>query len=383
MKKFEEIIIFVAGASPQIITETIYALATLKKPIYPDQIYIITTTAGREIIRKTLIQRKILDSLFEEYNIVPVSLKEDNFLIPKNAAGEEIDDIKTAEDNESMAELITSFLREKAGDHRLRLHCSIAGGRKTMSFYLGAALQLFGRSWDRLYHVIVSPPEFESHPDFFFKPRKNRFLTILNTKGQSSSLPTEKATIHLIDLPFIRLGRKIQLKSASFKELVAESQTEIELSLLQPEIKIRLSTRRLEVQDSFFQLPPTLLFIYTAFLKQKTHNCQYPEKRFCLDCTSCYAETSELFEPAKLNSLKSDYLKISGGQEFRWTAFISRWKAGIPAEVIRQYISKINRQIESQLGDETLTSLCKITSRRQYAGTRYGLKIDKNKIYID
>lgn len=383
MKNFEEIFIFVAGGSPQIITETIYALATLKKPVYPDQIYIITTTAGRDIIRKALIQRNILASLFDEYNIVPVSLKEDNFLIPRNATGEEIDDIKTTEDNESMAELITSFVREKASNNRLRLHCSLAGGRKTMSFYLGAALQLFGRPWDKLYHVIVSPPEFESHPDFFYKSKKNRFLTVINTKGQTLSLPTDKAKIHLIDLPFIRLGKKIQLKSASFKELVAESQTEIELSLLQPEIKAKLSTRRLEVWGSFFQLTPTLLFIYTAFLKQKTHNCQCPEKKFCLDCTACYAETSELFAPAKLNSLKSEFLKIIGGQEFRWTAFISRWKAGIPTEVIRQYISKINRQIESQLGDETLASLCKITSQRQYAGTRYGLKIDKNKIYID
>ncbi|WP_442891844.1 CRISPR-associated ring nuclease [Dissulfurispira sp.] len=40
-----------------------------------------------------------------------------------------------------------------------------------MSFYMGAALQLFGRPWDRLYHVLVTP-EFESNPEFFTSQRK-------------------------------------------------------------------------------------------------------------------------------------------------------------------------------------------------------------------
>ncbi len=145
MEKFKEILVFVAGASPQIITETIYALAIQKKPVYPDEIFIITTSTGKNIIKKTLIEKRILEALFSEYKIPPVTIEDTSFIIPRNSEGQELDDIRTKEDNEILAKLITSFLREKCQDHRTRLHCSIAGGRKTMSFYLGSALQLFGR----------------------------------------------------------------------------------------------------------------------------------------------------------------------------------------------------------------------------------------------
>ena len=374
--------VFVAGASPQIITETIYALATLKKPVFPDEIYIITTTTGKDIIKKTLLERGILKSLFQEYKIPPVAIEDKNFLIPQSSSGEEIEDIKTREDNEALAELITSFIREKTSDPKLRLHCSIAGGRKTMSFYLGASLQLFGRPWDKLYHVIVSP-EFESHPDFFYKPKENQELIIRAKDGKFKKVNTREARIFLAELPFIRLGHKLRLRSTSFRELVEESQAEIELSLLQPELEINLTTRRAQVGDSFFTLPPTLMFIYYIFLKQKTECCQRLNQTLCLNCTECYAEPSDLFLPEKFTRYKTDFLSIQGNQESRWLTFTSRWKSGLSAEVIRQYISKINRLIESQLSDETLSSLCKISSQRIYAGTRYGLKIDKNKIRLE
>ncbi len=382
MKKFRELFIFVGGVSPQIITETIYALATLKKPVYPDEIFIITTAIGKRIIKKTLIENHILESLFSEYKIPPITIKDDQFLIPRDSEGQELDDIKTKEDNEIMAELITSFIREKTRDHCVRLHCSIAGGRKTMSFYLGAALQLFGRPWDKLYHVIVSP-EFESHPEFFYKPKKNRILTKRTTDGKTIKINTDEARIYLADLPFIRLGHKLQLKSTSFKELVAEGQKEIELSLLQPELLVNLSLRKVRVGNSFFLLTPQLMFIYSIFLQQKTSRCPRPEREFCLDCTDCYFEPLELFRAEKLPELKENFLKVFKHREWQWLGFISRWKSGIAVDVIRQYISKINKQIENQLEDESLSSLCKITSQRIYAGTRYGIKIDKNKIRIE
>lgn len=103
MKALEEVLVFVAGASPQIITETIYALSTQKKPIYPDRIYIITTTTGKNIIEKHLLEEGKLKALLEEYNLPSVSIEDISFLIPRNAAGEPIDDIKTSEDNETLA----------------------------------------------------------------------------------------------------------------------------------------------------------------------------------------------------------------------------------------------------------------------------------------
>jgi CRISPR-associated protein (TIGR02584 family) len=58
-------------------------------------------------------------------------------------------------------------VRELTADPDCAIHASIAGGRKTMGFYLGYALSLFGRPQDRLSHVLVSSP-FESNQNFFY-----------------------------------------------------------------------------------------------------------------------------------------------------------------------------------------------------------------------
>lgn len=53
--KFKEVFIFVAGTTPQIITETIYALIQQDPPVYPDEIHVITTTHGKNSLRKILL----------------------------------------------------------------------------------------------------------------------------------------------------------------------------------------------------------------------------------------------------------------------------------------------------------------------------------------
>jgi CRISPR-associated protein (TIGR02584 family) len=52
-------------------------------------------------------------------------------------------------------------------DPDTEIHVSIAGGRKTMGYYLGYALSLYGRPQDRLSHVLVSDP-YETNRDFYY-----------------------------------------------------------------------------------------------------------------------------------------------------------------------------------------------------------------------
>jgi CRISPR-associated protein (TIGR02584 family) len=52
MKK--EIFIFIVGTTPQIATETLYALHHKNPPIHPDEILIITTVIGKKGLKKTL-----------------------------------------------------------------------------------------------------------------------------------------------------------------------------------------------------------------------------------------------------------------------------------------------------------------------------------------
>jgi len=382
MTKFKETLVFVAGATPQIITETIYALSQKKPAVYPDEIFIITTSTGKRVIIDSLIKGKILESLIEEYDLPPVHLSEENFIVPRDNQGQEIDDIKTTEDNEIIGDLIISFIKEKTKDQSVRLHCSLAGGRKTMSFYLGSALQLFGRPWDRLYHVLVDPA-FESHPDFFYKPKKNKYIQVKDKDGRIRRLSTKQARIYLAELPFIRLSQKLKLQKASFRELVAESQREIDLATVQPELIINLKDRRITIGEKTIYFQPMLLFIYVAFVDQKLNKCPYKDRPYCHNCSDCYEELAILFGRENLIRLAVYFRSLYGGAPLKFEDFIKRYPHGLDVTVVRQYLSKLKKIFQKELADESLWSYFIVQAKKIYGASRYGIRAEKCKISIE
>lgn len=399
MKKFKEILIFVAGATPQIITETIYALSQQEPHVFPDEVYIITTSTGRKRIEDTLIEKGILKELTAEYDLPQIELSENSFITVKDAEGNEIDDIREGSDTEAIGDLITSFIRDKTKDSTARLHCSLAGGRKTMSFYMGSALQLFGRPWDKLYHVLVTP-EFESNPGFFYKPKKDRMLTppipLINKEGRGEisgksgkgehgglkPLNTKDAEIYLAELPFIRLSQKLSLHGKGFKELVAEGQREIDTATMQPLLTVKLREGTVYIGDIPIDMVPIQLMIYTAYLRQKLDHCKYPENVYCLNCVDCFLPIVDLSSRPALEKMSKDYRTIYSIQPSRADDLLDKCKEGLRMEIIRSNISKINRAIKEQLMDDTLLPYYTITTVKQYASSRYGVRVEKGKVRI-
>ena len=382
MKKqgHKNIFIFIAGSTPQVITETVYSLAVKKPPVYPDEIYIITTEKGMRIVNDALIKKGLLQKLIDEYRLPAITLQEDSFVIPKDASGSLLDDIRDSNENEIMGDLISSFIREKAKDTSAALHCSIAGGRKTMSFYLGSALQLFGRPWDKLYHILVTP-EFENHPDFFYKPKEERMLEGVGANGRSPLLNTKDAQIHLAELPFIRLKDKLSLQGKGFRELVAEGQKEIDIATIQPELRINLSKRTVSIGDKTIKFMPVHLMIYTSYLRQKLNRCKFPERQYCLDCTECFPSLLEIATKPALEEMAKDYIKMCPSKV---DILLNKYKEGLSIEVIRQAISKIKKAFNNELADETLSVCYSITtSLRGYSNTRHGIRAEKGKIRIE
>jgi CRISPR-associated protein Csx14 len=374
-KKFREIFIFIAGTTPQVITETICALCGKEPPVYPDELYIITTTTGKRKAQEALMGEGILRGFVEEYELPAVLLKESSFIVPAGHSDLPLDDIRSASENELMGDCITSFIREKSADNGVRLHCSLAGGRKTMSFYLGAALQLFGRPWDKLYHVLVSP-EFESNPHFFYKPKVN---TVIEYNG--TRLDTGNAEIVLAELPFIRLRDKLTLDSAAaFIDLVIEGQKEIDLAMVQPGIVVKLSERTIKIGRKTVRLAPLHLMIYTAYLRQKLNRCRYPERPYCLDCTDCFPALLDLVTRPALEEMAKDYAVISRSRAYD---LLHKYKSGLNIDTIRQSISKIKKAVADQLADETMVSYYSITSLREYANSRHGVRAEKGRIRIE
>jgi hypothetical protein len=128
---------------------------------------------------------------------------------------------------------------------------------------------------------------------------------------------------------------------------------------------------------------PVELMIYTAFLKQKTLHCKYPERQYCLDCAECFQTLVDFSGRPAAEEMAKDYKKIYIGQPLKSEEFLNKWTDGIGAETIRQNISKINRTIREQLQDETLLPYYCITALKKYGSSRYGVRAEKGKISIE
>lgn len=188
----------VTGMTPQVITETLYGLHRQRSP-WPARLHIITTQIGEGIIKQSLFEEGKLAALCDELEMPLYQAENVQIDVVPDAEGQPVDDARTLEDHEALADFIMQTVRELTTDTTTDLHASIAGGRKTMTFYLGYAMSLFGRPNDRMSHVLVSDG-FEGHQDFFFPTRQS---TIIKARdGQPLDMAT--AEVSLADIPFIR-----------------------------------------------------------------------------------------------------------------------------------------------------------------------------------
>jgi len=382
-EKYQEILIFVAGTTPQIITETLYALVFGQDPaVFPDEVHVITTQHGKERIEDELFQKGRWRDFFREFELEPISPEKVNIMVVTDSRSRPLDDIREAAHNEAVGDLIADFIRKKAGDPASRLHCSLAGGRKTMSFYLGSALQLFGRPWDRLYHVLVTP-EFESHPGFYYKPRKNRVLEVANPLGKTiRTLNTRDAAITLAELPFIRLREKLSLEAKPFRELVAEGQKDLDTAMVQQRLEVNLQERTVKVGTKTIEMVPVLLILYCAFLREKLDRCPYPDRTLCLDCTDCFPALVDFTSREALEAMVDDYKTIYGPLSPRVGDLLDQWDQGFEIEALRQNVSKINRTLREGLDDETMFPIYAITAVGKHGSKRHGVRVEKGKIRI-
>lgn len=217
------VLLVVTGLSPQIVTETIYALALKGNPAWvPTEVQVITTGLGKQKVEDTLLSDDPgwFNRLRQDYRLPEIAFSKEHIHVITRPDGMPLDDIMDDEDNAALADFITDRVRALTADPRVSLHVSIAGGRKTMGFYIGYALSLFGRTQDRLSHVLVSPP-FESRSDFYYPaPRTGVIQRGDATEGRNA--------VHMGDIPFVRLRdglpKELLEGRATFSAAIAEAQ---------------------------------------------------------------------------------------------------------------------------------------------------------------
>ncbi|MBK1645216.1 TIGR02584 family CRISPR-associated protein [Thiocapsa imhoffii] len=219
------ILLAVTGLTPQIVTETLYALACRGADTWiPHEIHLITTATGANNARLNLLAgERWFHRLCEDYALPSIAFTPEHIHVLRDAEGRPLDDIRTQGDNTLAADVITETLRQLTADPASELHVSIAGGRKTMGYYLGYALSLYGRPQDRLSHVLVSDP-FETNRDFYYPTPYEH--PIHSRRGEKEiTVDARNARVDLADIPFVMLRdglpERLRTGQASFTRVVA------------------------------------------------------------------------------------------------------------------------------------------------------------------
>ena len=331
------ILLAATGLSPQIVTETLYALATASPAAFaPTEIHVITTAQGARLARAALLHPDggQFHALLRDYpKVGKPSFDETRIHIVKDAKGIDLADIRTPEENSLAADAIAALVGQFTADGNCALHVSIAGGRKTMGFYLGYAFSLYARPQDRLSHVLVNAP-FESHPDFFYPPVKPRRLA-LRDKGH---IDTADAVVTLAEIPVVRLRhglpRALQQRSARFSETVAA----IQASLAPPVLQIDLPAACVVCGATNVPMKPQLAawFGWWAWLAQQRPGAGLRHWR----------ETGK----AEVDAFLSIYHAVAGRHAPEYAATVKRLADGMEKEFFQEKNSKLERVLRDTLG---------------------------------
>lgn len=262
------VLLCVTGLSPQVVTETLYALAVRERPAFvPTEIRLLTTGTGARHAELTLLDpdQGQFHALCADHGLDPAvtRFERSGIRVIAGRDGQPLADIRSVEDNEAAADAITDEVRRLTADPDCAVHASIAGGRKTMGFYLGYALSLFGRPQDRLSHVLVSAP-FESHPQFFFPPRRGRVLLVRDQEP----VHTREASITLAPIPLVRLRDGLPDSLLTGADSFSDTVRKAQFSLDPPELVLEPARRRVVCAGVEFILPPAE-FAFLAWLARR------------------------------------------------------------------------------------------------------------------
>lgn len=357
------ILLAVTGLTPQIVTETLYALAAVSEPAFlPTEVHLLTTAIGKDLARTALLH---LDggqfhSLLADYpQIGQPAFDADRIHVIHAPDGSPLPDIRTPEENAAAAAAITSLVAELTSDDEASLHVSIAGGRKTMGFYLGYAFSLYARPQDRLSHVLVSQP-FESHPEFFYPPASPRRLITRDNKH----VDTDDAVLTLAEIPVVRLRhglpKALLQGQAGFNETVSAVQS----SFAPPVLAINISAQRVECGGKEVRLRPALLAWLAWWARNVLAGC--PMQHWRDADPACFLDI---------------YGQVVGADSDAFESTRRRLSAGMEKEFFEQNNSRLDGALREQLGFGAGPYLLATEGKRPY--TRRGLDLPPGAVTLN
>jgi CRISPR-associated protein (TIGR02584 family) len=254
-----KILVCVTGLSPQVVTETLYALSVAQEPRWiPDEIRLITTQRGADNARLMLLSEQPgwFYRLCKDWGVPTIAFDASHIEILQDRHGVLLDDIRDDHDNQCAADGIANLIRRLTEDEGTAIHASIAGGRKSMGFFMGYAMSLWGRPQDRLSHVLVSSP-FESRPEFFY-PTPSSYVIPARAPDQDP-LDAQTAKVWLGDIPFVRLRTLLPMSIKDQHSGFAQAVAAANRALDDIELEIDLDQSCVRINQQTVRLPPMQL----------------------------------------------------------------------------------------------------------------------------
>ena len=349
------ILLAVTGLSPQIVTETLYALALAKDAAFvPTEIHLLTTTTGRDLARTALLHPDggQFHALIDDYPQLGRPRFDDSGIhVICTQDGTPLPDIRTPAENAAAADAITALMAALTRDPDVALHVSIAGGRKTMGFYLGYAFSLYARPQDRLSHVLVSSP-FESHPEFFYPPATPRRLSTRDNRH----IDTADAIVTLAEIPVVRLRHGLPQALLEGRAGFNATVDALQATFAPPRLVIELASRSDLCGERQVTLPPALL----AWMAWWAHN-------------ALNGQAMQHWRRADAGSFLTLYRSVVGIDAEALERAHKRLADGMEKEFFEQNNAKLNRTLQEQLGPAASPYL--LASEGKRPDTRRGLTL--------
>lgn len=331
---YRHVLLAVTGLSPQVVTETLYALARHDRARLPREVHILTTSEGARRARLMLLSEQPgwFHRLCRDWALPPIIFDDSHIHELRGPDGLPMQDVRDGADNAAAADQIADHVRRLTADDATALHVSLAGGRKTLGFFAGYALSLWGRAQDRLSHVLVGEP-FESSWEFFYPTPYERVIA-----AGGGVADCARAQVTLADIPFVRLRSGLPPAllqgQASFAQAVAAAQGHVG----PPRLELHLRAQRIVAHGRPLRLAPADLAFLAWFARRATAGAPP------LPCPNDGAP-----EPAYAEAYLAEYRRIVGiaGDDERTQR---RYRHGMSRADFEERKSKLKFALQSALG---------------------------------
>ena len=349
------------GLTPQVLTETLYALVSPRDgdvpPFVPTEIQVVTTIAGRDAARRELLVPTTgrFFRFCADYGLDPRTIAfDDRSLVVVERDGRPLPDIVTAADHAAVAATLLDLVRRLTADDRAAVHASMAGGRRTLAFYLAHALSLYGRVHDRLSHVRVDP-RFAGSDAFYYPPPKPAIVVV-----RGRHLNTADAGVALADVPILRLRDELPLRLIDALAPHSTAQADGSPPAARPTIELDPSRRLIAAGGYPIHLPPADFAFYAVMVRRRALGHGFVNHR--------------------TPDLAAEYLhEYAEAAPDQWAPTVERvrhrLRNGTDREWFEQRKARVNRAIRDALGVWRARAY-EIVSEGRRPDTRFGVSVD-------